>query len=104
MIFFITAGYTLLDHKKNEEILEELKVEPVDEKLIRYKSNLQRLVTRMNNNRMPKIMLNSRTYGRRRLGRPLKNPLDKAEIGLMTDDDDFDDMQEEHSSSLNRLN
>jgi len=28
-----TAGYTLYDHKRNEEILEELKVEPVDKKL-----------------------------------------------------------------------
>jgi hypothetical protein len=27
-----TAGYTFFDHKRNEEILEELKVEPVDEK------------------------------------------------------------------------
>jgi hypothetical protein len=34
-----TAGYTLLDHKRNEEILEELKAEPVDEKRRRYKSN-----------------------------------------------------------------
>ena len=32
-IFRRTARYTLLDHKKNEEILGELKVEPVDEKL-----------------------------------------------------------------------
>jgi hypothetical protein len=34
-----TAGYTLSDHKRNEEILEELKEEPTDEKLQRYKSN-----------------------------------------------------------------
>ena len=27
-----TAGYTLFDHKGNEKILEELKVEPIDEK------------------------------------------------------------------------
>jgi hypothetical protein len=27
-----TAGYTLFDHKNNEEILEELKVEPADGK------------------------------------------------------------------------
>jgi hypothetical protein len=33
------AGYTLFEHKRNEEILEELKVEPVDEKLRRCKSN-----------------------------------------------------------------
>jgi hypothetical protein len=34
-----TAGYTIFDHKRNEEILEELKIETVDEKLISYKSN-----------------------------------------------------------------
>jgi hypothetical protein len=32
-----TAGYTLFDNKRNEEILEELKVETADEKLRRYK-------------------------------------------------------------------
>ena len=32
-----TAGHTLYDHKRNEEIFEELKVEPVDKKLRRYK-------------------------------------------------------------------
>ena len=32
--------YSFFDHKRNEEILEKLKVEPVDEKLRRYKSNL----------------------------------------------------------------
>jgi hypothetical protein len=32
-----TAGYTLFDHKSNEEILEELEVQPLDEKLRRYK-------------------------------------------------------------------
>jgi len=43
----------------NEEILEELKVEPVDEKLRRYsyKSDWLRQAARMKNNRMPKIML-----------------------------------------------
>jgi hypothetical protein len=35
-IFRRTAACTLFDHKRNEEILEELKVEPVDKKL-RYK-------------------------------------------------------------------
>jgi hypothetical protein len=36
-VFSKISGYTLFDHKRSEEILEELKVEPVDEKLIRYK-------------------------------------------------------------------
>jgi hypothetical protein len=34
-----TAVYIPFDHKKTKGILEELKVEPVDEKLRRYKSN-----------------------------------------------------------------
>jgi len=50
----------------------ESKVEPVDGKLRRCKSNLLRHVTRMNSNRMPKIMLNFRSNRRRRLGRQLK--------------------------------
>jgi hypothetical protein len=63
--------------------LEELEVEPVDEKLRKLKSNWLRHVTRMNNNRMPKIMLKyGRQNGRRRLGRPLKRLLDEAETGL----------------------
>ena len=35
--FSNTAGYTIFDHKRNEEILEELEAEAVDEKLRRYK-------------------------------------------------------------------
>jgi hypothetical protein len=72
----------VFDHRRNEEILGELKVEPVDEKLRRYKSNWLRHVTIVNNNRMPTIMLNCRTNGRRRLGRPWKRLLDEAETGL----------------------
>jgi hypothetical protein len=55
-----TAGYILVYHKRNEKILEELKVEPVDEKTRRYKSNWLRQVTRMDSNGMPEIMLNYR--------------------------------------------
>ena len=59
MKFFGTKGYTLFDHKRNGEMLDELKVEPVDEKLKGYKSNwLQGHVTCTNCNRVPKIMLN----------------------------------------------
>jgi hypothetical protein len=62
--------------------LEELKVEPVYEKLRRYKSNSLGNVTRTSSNRMPKLMLNYRSNGRRRLGRPLKRLLEEAETGL----------------------
>jgi hypothetical protein len=34
-----TAVCTLFERKRNEEVLEELKVEPVDQQLRRYKSN-----------------------------------------------------------------
>jgi hypothetical protein len=54
------------DHKRNEEILEDLKVEPVNQKLRRYNSNLLRHITKIYNNRMPKLMLNCRPTGRRR--------------------------------------
>jgi len=73
---------SFFDHKRNEDILEKLKIEPVEEKLRRYKSNRLRHVTRMNNYRMPKIILNYSPNGWRRLRRPLKRLLDEAETGL----------------------
>jgi hypothetical protein len=72
---------SILSDRRNEEILKELKAEPVDEKLSMYKSKWLRNVTRMNN-RMPKIMLNCRPNRRRRLRRPLKRLLNEAERGL----------------------
>jgi len=45
------------DYKINEEILEEFKVEPTDEKLRRYKSNWLRHATRINNKKTPNVML-----------------------------------------------
>jgi hypothetical protein len=59
--------------------LEEVKAEPVDDKLRRYKSKWLRHVTRKNNSRMSKIMLNFRPNGRIWYGRPLKRLLDEAE-------------------------
>jgi len=57
--FYITAaGRKFLDYKMNGEILGRLKTEPLDEKPRTYKSNWLRLVTRMDNTRMPKIRSN----------------------------------------------
>jgi len=53
-------GHKLFDRKRNEELLEELEVQPVDKKLRRFKSNWPQQVTRMNS-RMPKIRLNYRS-------------------------------------------
>jgi len=80
-IFRRASGCTIIYHKRSEENLEELKIEPFEEKLKRYKSNWQQHVTRTNN-RMPEIILNCRQNGRRRLGRPLKRLFDEAETGL----------------------
>jgi len=49
-----TTGHTRFDIKRNEEMLEELNLERVDQKLRRYKSHWLRHATRMNNNRTPK--------------------------------------------------
>jgi len=62
--------------------LEKLKVELVDEKLRRYKSNWLRSVTRIRNNRMPiRVILNYRPNARRRLERHVERLLDEAEKG-----------------------
>jgi hypothetical protein len=79
---FQNSRYTLFDHRRSEEILEEMKIEPVDEKLNRYKSNSLRHVKRINKNRMPKIMVNYKPDGHRRLGRLLKRLLDGAATGI----------------------
>jgi hypothetical protein len=72
----------IFDHRRNEERLEELQVEPVDEKLRKYKSYWLRYVTRMDTNKMPELMLNYITNGGRPLGRPLKGLSDEADSGL----------------------
>jgi hypothetical protein len=81
-LFRGTGTYPLFDHKRNEEILEDLTAEPADEKPRRYKSNWLLHVTRMYSNRMAKVLLNCRLSGRRQLGRPVKRLLDEAETGL----------------------
>jgi hypothetical protein len=60
------SRYTPFEHKRKEGILEKMKVEPLDEKLRRYKSSSVRHVTRMNKNMVTKITLNYRPHGKRR--------------------------------------
>jgi hypothetical protein len=43
----LTAGYSLLDHKRNEDISEEHKVDPVDKKSAQYKQKWLNHVSRM---------------------------------------------------------
>ena len=69
-------------HKMNDDIFREMKIEPVNAKIIRYKSNWLQHIIRLNN-RMLKILLNYRPKGRRRLRSPLNKLLDEAETGLL---------------------
>ncbi|KAJ4435490.1 hypothetical protein ANN_18106 [Periplaneta americana] len=77
-----TAGYTLLDRKRDEEILEQLEVESVEEKITRYKFNWLDHVRRMENSRIPKIMMQYKPRGHRRPGRSFRRLLDGSETGL----------------------
>jgi hypothetical protein len=67
-----TAGLTLWDHKRNEEILKNLKVEPVSKFIQNYRANWKDHIERMDSNRIPNNLLNYRPHGKRSLERLLK--------------------------------
>jgi hypothetical protein len=67
-----TAGLTLWDHNRNEEILKNLKVEPVSKFIKNYRDNWKNHIKRMDSSRIPNNLLNYRPRGKRSLGRPLK--------------------------------
>jgi hypothetical protein len=49
-----TAGYTLMDHKQNEEIIQELQAAPTINKIQNYKIKWIQHVSRMDDQRYPK--------------------------------------------------
>jgi hypothetical protein len=71
-----TAGYIWTDYKKNLQIAEELKITPILEKLLEYKSNWIQHVNRMPRNRLPRVMKHYCVTGRGNHGRPLRRLLD----------------------------
>jgi hypothetical protein len=58
-----TAVYTL-NHKRNEDILEELHVTPWEDKLCTYRHKWFQHVHRMEDSRLPKQLLNYHPKGR----------------------------------------
>jgi hypothetical protein len=74
-----TAGCTKWDLKRNEEVLQELKMEPVLDYICRYKNNWREHVNRMSRTRIPKAIMYYQRRGKRSLGHPMKrwheNPL-----------------------------
>jgi hypothetical protein len=67
-----TAGLTLWDHKRNEKILKNLKVEPVSTFTQNYRANWKDHIGRMDSNSIPNNLLNYRPHGKRSLGGLLK--------------------------------
>jgi hypothetical protein len=67
-----TYGFTLWEHKRNKEILKDLKVEPVSKFIQNYRPNWKDRIERMDPNRIPNNLLKYRPHGKRSLGRPLK--------------------------------
>ncbi|KAJ4443596.1 hypothetical protein ANN_05270 [Periplaneta americana] len=74
-----TAGYTKWDHKRNEEVMEELQLEPVINHVKHYQNWINHL-HRMHRDRIPKVMLHYRPNGKRSLGRPKKRWIENSTI------------------------
>jgi hypothetical protein len=70
------AEYTRKDYKTNRLIAKELKITPILDKLLEYKSNWIQHVTRIPRNRLTRIMKHYTPNGRSNHGRPLKRLLD----------------------------
>jgi hypothetical protein len=66
-----TAGYTKWDHKRND-ILKELKIEPVIDYIKHYQESCRSFVNRMNTGRFLKAILRYRPMGKRSIGHPMK--------------------------------
>jgi hypothetical protein len=81
------AEYTFLDDKRNEEILRELHVTSLQEKLCTHRRSWFQYVHRMEDNRLRKQLINYHPKGRRQLGRPRKRLLDDMTAETETDDE-----------------
>jgi hypothetical protein len=66
------AGYTLRDHKYNDDIRSELGVQSITEILDIYRTNWHNHLLRMESYRVPLQVYRYRPTGRRNVGRPRK--------------------------------
>ncbi|KAJ4443543.1 hypothetical protein ANN_05216 [Periplaneta americana] len=67
-----TAGCSLLEHRKNVDILQELKMDPIVNFVQQYRLQWKKHVERMDRTRWPKQILTYVPRGKRKLGRPRK--------------------------------
>jgi hypothetical protein len=66
------AGYRLIDHKRNEVIREELQIIDINSRIKDYQIKWLQHLERMEQNRIPKLLLNYKPRGRRDQGRPCR--------------------------------
>jgi hypothetical protein len=71
-----TAGYTWTDCKTNTEIAKELKITPILDKLLEYKTNWIQHVNRMRSYKLPGVTKHYCPTGSTNRGRHLKRLLD----------------------------
>ena len=64
------ARYTLLDKQRSSDIIEQLGIFNINNKLMQFKINWEEHIQRMDDNRLPKKILNYKPVGRRNIGRP----------------------------------
>jgi hypothetical protein len=72
------AGYTHWDHKRNEDILTELKISQITEFIYPYRKNWKQHADMMSSDRIPKMILKYQPKGKRNLGRLLKRCKDSV--------------------------
>jgi hypothetical protein len=68
-----TAECSLLEHRRNEDILKELNIDPIVCYIQQYRTQSKKHVERMDPNRLPKHILSYAPRGRRSLGRLKKS-------------------------------
>lgn len=73
-----TAGYTLLDRKRNESIQNELKITPVVRRVKEYRRRWREHVHRMEEERSPKLAEKYTPTGKRDRGRPRRKLVDTS--------------------------
>jgi hypothetical protein len=66
------VGYLLIDHRRNEDIREELQIIDINSRIKNYQIKWFQSLDRMEQNRIPKLLLNYEPRGRRDQGRPCR--------------------------------
>jgi hypothetical protein len=66
------AGYRLIDHRRNEDIREELQIIDINSRIKDYQIKWLQHLERMEQNRIPKLLLYYKPKGIRDQGRPCR--------------------------------